>query len=438
MTANSDTWNPREEIDKYEYGEQSSRFRHLLWYCAGADVKLLERCPQSERVKKEGIGGIVLATGGLAFISGSYAFYTVFSTGYAPSGDEIEIFTALKAIIFGFMWAFVIFNLDRFIVSSVSHGDGTSAVTFGEILQSLPRIFMAVIIGICLSKPLEIRVMKSEIDAEMHQRQEKYQKADNERIEAIYLEKKNLLDTDKTELNSKRARFILDLQKKDSEIAQQQAIMNKEAEGARGNIKGIGPAYRAAEKLRDEIIAQKQVLLDEYNREKSAMDKEEDRLKADQSRIMEIKEQSLRDAKLRAEKLDGLIERISASHEKYPVPSLLLTLLLVIIEVSPIIFKMMLEDGPYDRLVENQKRLSQARYAIEVHSSIDTQTGKVVTHGETYHQADMLNNYEIGNLRVQSDATTKAQDAWLKDQLAEIEKNPHKYIKRDSEGSASS
>jgi hypothetical protein len=311
-------------------------------------------------------------------------------------------------------------------------------VTFGEILQALPRIFMAVIIGICLSKPLEIRVMKSEIDAALHERQSEYQKADILKIEADYLERKNKFDTDKLELNSKRARFILDLQKKDGEIAQQQAVMNKEAEGARGNSKGIGPAYRAAEKLRDEIVAQKQVLLDEYNREKPVLDKEEDRINADQSKIVEKREQERKDAKLRSEKLDGLIERIRAAHDKYPVPSLLLTLLLVIIEVSPIIFKMMLEDGPYDRLVENQKRLSQARYAIEVHSSIDTQTGKVVTHGETYHQADMLNNYEIGNLRVQSDATTKAQDAWLKDQLAEIEKNPHRYIQRDPEGGASS
>ena len=75
MTATDNSYDPK-KIDNYDYenGGQSSKFRHFLWYCAGADVKLLELCPQSERIKEEGIGGIVLATGGLAFVSGSYAF----------------------------------------------------------------------------------------------------------------------------------------------------------------------------------------------------------------------------------------------------------------------------------------------------------------------------------------------------------------------------
>src|SRR5690606_3446398 len=51
----------------------------LLWWSAGADIDLLSRCPRSDGVKYEGMGGVVLATGVLAFVSSAYAFYTVFS-----------------------------------------------------------------------------------------------------------------------------------------------------------------------------------------------------------------------------------------------------------------------------------------------------------------------------------------------------------------------
>ena len=56
-----------------------SRFEVFLWFCAGADRDILERCPGSDRVKYQGIGGIIFATGVLAFVSSSYAFWTVFS-----------------------------------------------------------------------------------------------------------------------------------------------------------------------------------------------------------------------------------------------------------------------------------------------------------------------------------------------------------------------
>ena len=36
-------------------------FTRFLWWSAGADVDLLSRCPGSDRVKYEGLGGVVLA-----------------------------------------------------------------------------------------------------------------------------------------------------------------------------------------------------------------------------------------------------------------------------------------------------------------------------------------------------------------------------------------
>jgi hypothetical protein len=421
--------NPKDDIDNYDYRDQGSPFRQLLWYCSGADVRLLMRCPQSERIKKEGIGGIVLATGGLAFISGSYAFYTVFSTGSFNSGDDLNLFAVLKAIIFGLMWAFVIFNLDRFIVSSVSHGDGTSSMTWREIGQALPRIFMAVIIGLCLSKPLEIRVMKSEIEYKLFEKQEELQKTGKAKADLKFEELKKVNEARFDEVTKKEAKFIFDIDKKRSEISEQEATMNKEREGGRGNGKGIGENYRAAEKLRNEKITERDFLQSRYDEAKLGIEEEKKRLKTDLDNLIANKQLEYKNVETKSRGLDGLVERITVAETNYPVPSLILSLLLIIIEVSPIILKMMLEDGPYDRLVENQRKLSEARYAIEVHQTIDSETNKVVM-GHTNHQAEILSSYEIGNLKVQRELTEKIQESYLKSTIADIEKNPDKYIER--------
>lgn len=437
MAANTDTWNPRDDIDRYEYQEQSSRFRHLLWYCAGADIKLLERCPQSERIKKEGIGGIVLATGGLAFISGSYAFYTIFSTGSLNGTDDLNIFAVIKAIIFGFMWAFVIFNLDRFIVSSVSHGDGTSAVTWGELFQSLPRIFMALVIGICLSKPLEIRVMKSEIEAKLHIDQIDYQDKEKKILEAAFQEAKKIKVERLEDLTKRENKLTTDIDKKRAEISDQEATMNKEREGGRGNGKGIGENYRAAEKLRDEKSMEKDTLQKNYDQLRPTIEEEKKRLNAEVDKLLSDKDENFEIVEKNSQKFDGLIQRITIAEKYYPIPSHILSLLLIIIEVSPIIFKMMLEDGPYDRLVENQKRLTEARYAIEVHKNIDSNSKEVVV-GHTNHQAEALSRYEIGNLKVQRELTTHIQEIYLRNTVADMEKNPDKYIERGAGSSTTS
>src|SRR6188508_909157 len=109
----------------------------FLWFCAGADGNLLARCPTSDWVKYQGIGGIVLATTVLAFVSASYAFYTVFSpkdaTALLASTDLTSV--ALSCVA-GLVWTLVIFNIDRFIVSSTGKGDGTDKVTLEELVQS--------------------------------------------------------------------------------------------------------------------------------------------------------------------------------------------------------------------------------------------------------------------------------------------------------------
>ncbi len=173
----SEPTSPPGGID-YDFGKKPGPITRFLWFCAGVDEALLQKCPRGEWAKYEGIGGVVFATTVLAFISGSYAFYTVFApkqdTALAGAQQALHSPSVAIAITAGLVWCLVIFNLDRFVVSSGGKGDGTEALTLQELGGAMPRLLMAIMIGVTLSKPLEIRIMESEIEAQLELEQQSY------------------------------------------------------------------------------------------------------------------------------------------------------------------------------------------------------------------------------------------------------------------------
>ncbi len=106
----------------------------------------MDECPESEKIKYAGIGASVYFTTLMAGLSAYFAFNLIFQ----------QIFTA---VLLSALWAGLIFNLDRFLISSFRKKGNP----FKEFLQALPRIFMAVFIALVISKPLELKLFQSEI-----------------------------------------------------------------------------------------------------------------------------------------------------------------------------------------------------------------------------------------------------------------------------------
>ena len=119
------------------------------------------------------LGGIIVATGVMAGIAGGYAFYTIFEPRGSAIEQEFSLPVSLLSVIFGMIWGLMIFNIDRFIVTSTGKGDGTEAITWEEFKGAIPRIIMGAIIAITISKPVEIRMFKTEIDTQLHTEQMK-------------------------------------------------------------------------------------------------------------------------------------------------------------------------------------------------------------------------------------------------------------------------
>jgi hypothetical protein len=416
------------------------RFRKFLWFCAGADEQLLKLSPHSDHVKYEGIGGIVLATALLAFFSGSYAMYTVFGEkehlNLMPGTQGIDILGFISAVVAGSVWSLVIFNLDRFIITSTGHGDGTSKITLDELKGSIPRILMAVVIGVCLSAPLEIRIFKSEIEAQLREMQRKEMDDLSSRDQARF-------DQVRADTLKKRDAILKEMDRRRDELAHRRTEIDtkvtqrdQESMGISGHH-GIGPVYQA-------LAAAVQDLEGKYKAETAQWEIDEKQMKADvaeletslgkaQAELDVIKARSLQ----QAESLDGLGRRISIAHELFPVAAIFLMALLMVIEVTPVLIKMMLINGPYVYLEENQKEIIKARFAIDESEVIVNPNGvnkQTETLAARFHQAETIRDYEVGKLAVERSLAKTALEEFEQRTKQDVSSNLDKYLSPRKEG----
>lgn len=126
--------------------------------CCGVNRKIVRQCP-TDYAKYAGMGGTILFTAIMASLSGSYALFSVFD-------DEVV------AICFGVFWGLLIFNLDRFIVNTM-YSDGKVTISWQEFKSGLPRIIMAIFLGIVISTPLELKIFEDAIDIRIEQDKDK-------------------------------------------------------------------------------------------------------------------------------------------------------------------------------------------------------------------------------------------------------------------------
>lgn len=425
---------PTASHDRYNYGsvKDVSFVTRFLWFCAGADAQLLVRCPQSDRVKFQGLGGVVATVGALAFFSGSYAFYTVFSPKETTAlGERLVHYPSMAvAAFFGVVWALIIFNIDRFIISSTGKGDGTDKITMQEFVNALPRLGMALIIGLCLSKPLEIRILQSEIESALEKEQKEFLQGLNDQSEGLVAKERatvrEKIDTLQGRLDGNEAA----IEKRRLEIQQQRKNLELEAEGKTGSgAAGRGPAWRDKrdnldrmeadlERDRANLNTKNSTTDDELKEAKAALAALDQKIASDKASNLQV-----------ARHLDGLMKRIQISHEIGGMIPLAIMLLLLCIEMGPIFFKLMVIKGAYDYLEENQKRLVRARAGIEPDAKIVADGAGKSVHVDVHHGVNAVLDEEKRRLDTERALSQAAHDAWRKQVGAQIAENPAAFAK---------
>jgi hypothetical protein len=338
------------------------------------------------------------------------------------------------SLIFGLVWALMIFNLDRFIVATSGHGDGTDKITPGEFARALPRIAMAVMIGFILSKPLELRIMQSEIEAQLQLEQEAHVKERKANFDVEHDKSQKTLDAKRAEAIEQRNVKEQELKKLKMLVDSARMRLEQEIDGESTNgKKGEGPAAKQKRETQAKAEAEFKETEKRYEPILNNLQKNIDQVQSEIDALIGNRAEQLKIIQAEAAKKDGLIERISIAEKIAPTASNLLTALLIILEIAPILFKMMLSLSPYDYLTENEKRKVIASHAIDIKTMLSQDSSQKImdVKNATYYEADLIAGRDIGKARIEQELTQKAQDLFLAQVKADIERDPGKYINQD-------
>lgn len=402
--------------DYYQLPESSSIMR-FLWKCAGGDRYLLERATYSDQIKYMCLGGIVFATGAMAGLAGGYAFYTIFETRGSAIENSIDLPIVVLSVFFGIIWGLMIFNIDRFIVTSTGKGDGTEAITIGELKSALPRILMGIIIAMTISKPVEIRMFKTEIDIKLREKQLEQQAEYQAKVDKTYADREVLVLSDFKKLEGQRKVLLDKIKSYDDQYRKEMAGEM----GSRG--KGEGPVAlslrRERERAETELGA-----FDNYHKDELL------ELNSRKQKLFKDKEIERGNNEEIANGLDGLLERIKIAHEVAGFwISLFITLLFMAIELTPIFFKLMLTKTTYDYLSENRDELLKADYGIEVKYDYYKDKEGIERHLTINHDAERIIFEKIKVTEIQKELTEYAVSKYKEREKKKIDDNLDDYIK---------
>lgn len=397
-------------IRDYYESPTPGKVMQWLWRAAGSDGYILKRSTYSDQVKYACLGGIVVATGFMAAMAGGYAIYTIFEPKGSALDGGTHIPTAIMSCIFAVIWGLIIFNIDRFIVAATGKGDGTEAITWNEFTNAIPRIIMGLVIAITISKPMEIRMFKSEIDAELHQAQLEKRKQYEIATKANYETRFNTIDRDLIKIEHQRGKLLNRLTEVESQYMEEVRIVRP------------GPKAAALKDLMNSL-AKKLKMFD--NDKKSELDRLiTQRLKLEQELDNELsKNQQV------ANGLDGLLERIKLAHEIAGFwITFFITLLFVVIELTPIFFKMMLIKSPYDFMGDNIKELLRAEEGIQIkyeyYKDKKGQERNLVVH----HQVEQKIEEKISLIAAQRELSDYILERWKEKEKQKIDENVESFI----------
>lgn len=387
-----------------------------LWWCAGADEYFLMRSPLQDRVKLAGIGGIVFSTGILAAFAGGFAFNTAFGPKGMAGDDVSTIGWQIGSVIFGICWGLLIFNLDRFIVSSTGKGDGTDKITGKEFVQAIPRLIIAIILGITISKPLELKIIETEINVELRKTQQAKREEFDKNTYKKFKDQITILDKDITKIKDERN--ILVQRQKDAELE-----YIDQMQGRAGNA-GFGPRAKQLEILKND----KQKDVEDYDTKHKS---ELQGLKTKREEKMAEQEKELNVVnKKQAENLDGLLERISIAHEIGFWLGIALMCIFLSIEMGPIFFKMMMNKGPYDYMVENFNYRMQVQNGIVREERIyEGEKGMMLMEKINYLEVENDRFEKEEKLKAQKELSKKVVGIWSTAKLKEVDDEPLRFFK---------
>jgi len=312
---------------------ETSSVQRFFWWCAGANITLLEQC-RSEWHKFTAIGVFALLVGLLATASGT--FFLTESLG-------VPLYLAVFG---GVFWGIVILSADRVMLTFFQKGKG-------EWKRAIPRILLSVFISLVITDPLLLKFFGGEIEAKLHDA--KYTKLQSVRA-----------GSDKQATKNQLVGEIQPLKDRLTKLQQLKDDAEQEKEKERGGIKSTNTTGKTGEgsiyKIKSQIFEaakanyerEKPGLETQINAKTAELQKIEDEIDKEVSATDEI--ESRASGVLNRQKALWAIMRESPATAFIYIP---LLFLLLGLETLPITQKLWSRKGRYDFLMDKEMEVAE-------------------------------------------------------------------------------
>jgi hypothetical protein len=439
---------------------------NFLIKCSGADKEILDQCTIKEKNKFIGIGSTLILTAVLASLSGGYAIYSTF--------DSVVI-----SIIIGIFWGIVIFSLDRYIVTSIDK----KGEWWNQLLTALPRLLMAFVLAITISKPLELRLFQDAVNKSMGEISD----ASISGCESDWNTERDKLAKRKSELENERKQKTEEIYNKDgiyNDFVKKQDDLKSINNGKQNSINQNNPiiargtsypivGYRedgspiktvkrttAAINLLKENKNLRQSITDnnikindietEKTERKKTLKTQVETTEAQYSKQINGVQQQIDDHNTKrsgfiadctsrsknAKDLPAQLQALSKltkENESIAWASLLITLLFVILETAPVVVKLLSSKGTYEEILETKEyaismeqkiKISNLNDEINTVLKISTEKNKNKLDAELKGNSELLNEIALA----QADIAKVAIAKWKDDEIAKLQNGQNNHI----------
>lgn len=370
---------------------------NFFFWCSGVDLDIINspEC-RADRSKYFWVWTAVFFTGLFAGLAAVFAFSFVLKTGDVPlTSQQIMI-----SVWVGIFWWLLIFSLDRFIVSSIKK----SSSYFLQLLQAFPRIILAIIIGLVIAMPLELKIFEKEIN-----------------LQLVKMQNEELIENKKTQEASYQWEFDRS-EKKFEELKQSVTIKNIEKTEIESAIAKLpyktctgknkdGTSYNYSCRpgitaLKDKLSAKIQEIASLQDQVNSSFDVT-DEITEKISNSNDTLEKAL-------ENWYGLDRRIEALFQLDTIVHWFVMFLFILIELTPVLTKLLLPRWTYDVLLDTQEKQASAEAFYRLYDTNASISRRIIENNwassflswsvESHRQGTerMLENFEVSQDQVVS------------------------------------
>ena len=307
-----------------------SRRKKFLWWLSTAEEDLLKDC-LVDKNRYAIIGMLVLGTWTFATLAWTYFFSTVVTQWWI-------------SLLLGIFMGGIILQIDRALIK------GINGVGKQKILPLVFRAMLALSIGLFMAQPALLFLFDKEVKVQVSIDNEQRKQTKMKKQEIVYqIERNSLIETKKT------AKYELD--KSYAEVAAAREGFIKETDGTGGSkkvgLKNIALAKKSAyEKVSSDYQNKVAALNPQINYVDSSLRILDEKILKEQDAFQSLLNNGFIS---RIEALNHLVQNSAAVAFRY----YLLVVILLLIELMPVLAKLLLPTGTYELKVQLQEEMEK-------------------------------------------------------------------------------